>query len=188
MVNQLWLKTLITTALSLMHHQRDFVATWVMTGSLEPGWNLLTLSPLQPHTCCSKYGHVGCWKYQWTGVISSGCRNQSVVTNAQRLSCGCGNRQPTGLLYAAVRQKQELNLQAWLCELFWVVAIHEMDLKPVYIRSEDNIIADTLSRLSYASVAQKAPSLLSGYNLCCERELFDFCRESPGADVTVSDV
>lgn len=45
-------------------------------------------------------------------------------------------------------RSKNLTCMAWLRKLFWIVVIHGMELQQIHIRSEDNVIADTLSRLS----------------------------------------
>lgn len=37
----------------------------------------------------------------------------------------------------------------WLRDLFWTCVILDIDVNPIYIRSEDNIVADTLSCVLY---------------------------------------
>lgn len=64
----------------------------------------------------------------------------------------------------------------WLRELFWVCVTYNILIEPFYIRSCDNIVADTLSHLPYPDTSSKAESLLSPFKLCCELDLFDLCR------------
>lgn len=40
----------------------------------------------------------------------------------------------------------------WVREIFWVCVLHNIHLQPEYISTEDNVLADTLSRLAYGSV------------------------------------
>lgn len=68
----------------------------------------------------------------------------------------------------------------WLRDLFWKCVSLDIDLKPVYIRSEDNIGADSLSRILYANTSKKLANLLSGYSLCCKDELICYYRNFDG--------
>ena len=55
----------------------------------------------------------------------------------------------------------------WLRELFWICVVNNIDLFASYIKSEDNILADALSRAAYSGVTQKCVKLLDGFNMCC---------------------
>lgn len=68
----------------------------------------------------------------------------------------------------------------WLRDLFWTCVNLDIDVNPIYIRSEDNVIADTLSRVLYRKTAMNLGDLLNGHDLCCKSELLSFYREKPG--------
>lgn len=68
----------------------------------------------------------------------------------------------------------------WLHDLFWICVNLDIDVNPAYIRSEDNIVADTLLRVRYNSTTVKLESLLSDYELCCKSELLLFYRGTSG--------
>ena len=55
----------------------------------------------------------------------------------------------------------------WLRELFWLCFVFNMEVHASYIRSEDNHLADALSRLAYNGVAPKCSALLESSNMCC---------------------
>lgn len=57
----------------------------------------------------------------------------------------------------------------------------DVDLNPVYIRSEDSILADSLSRVMYCKTRSKLPDLLVCDNICCKDELLGFFRNFDGA-------
>lgn len=57
----------------------------------------------------------------------------------------------------------------------------DIDLKPVYIRSEDNLLADTLSRILYTKTSSRLPELISKYSICCKDELLCHFRVNDGA-------
>lgn len=69
----------------------------------------------------------------------------------------------------------------WLRELFWECVKLDLELKPVYIRSEDNILADTLSHILYKSTSMKLPDLLSSYDMCCKDGFMLFFRNHLGS-------
>lgn len=64
----------------------------------------------------------------------------------------------------------------WLRELFWICLIYNIFLSPTYIRSEDNKIADTLSRVQYPEHAAGIEEILSDVNLCCKDSLVSYSR------------
>ena len=85
------------------------------------------------------------------------------------------------VLYAILNGRAKNNTcMTWVRELFWMGLINNMKISPRYVRSEDNVLADTLSRLSYRKTRNSAPDLLSAYNLCCKKELIDYCRSDVG--------
>ena len=55
----------------------------------------------------------------------------------------------------------------WLRELFWLCFIFNIELWASYIRSEDNILADNLSRLPYRGYVEKCEISLNDNNMCC---------------------
>ena len=56
---------------------------------------------------------------------------------------------------------------SWLREMFWMCFLWNIDICASYIKSEDNILADALSRLPYMGVPAKCLSLLMDSNMCC---------------------
>ena len=56
---------------------------------------------------------------------------------------------------------------SWLRELFWLCFIWNFDIFATYIKSEDNVLADALSRVSYSGVPEKCLNLLQSSNMCC---------------------
>lgn len=69
----------------------------------------------------------------------------------------------------------------WLRDLFWSCVYHDLDLKPVYIKSEENVLADTLSRVLYSSTASRLHEILNDYSICCKDGVLSFFREHFGA-------
>ena len=61
---------------------------------------------------------------------------------------------------------------SWLREMFWMCFIWNIDICASYIRSEDNSLADALSRLPYPGVADKCSKILSDSNMCCSSHRF----------------
>ena len=60
----------------------------------------------------------------------------------------------------------------WIREIFWVCSLYNIELKPKYINTKNNLVADTLSRLPYHRVGDNVENLLSGSGLCCLKLLF----------------
>ena len=64
------------------------------------------------------------------------------------------------------RSKNHLCME-WLRELFWYCFIYNVELYATYIKSEDNILADQLSRLPYKGYMDKCNISLLENNMCC---------------------
>lgn len=64
----------------------------------------------------------------------------------------------------------------WLRELFWICLVHNITLSPTYIKSEDNMIADVLSRIMYPDHAVRVEEILSEFEFCCKDELISHSR------------
>lgn len=59
------------------------------------------------------------------------------------------------------------NCMSLLRELFWILVSHDIQLEPHYIATENNSVADALSRLPYRDTAYKNSSILQSTQLCC---------------------
>lgn len=55
---------------------------------------------------------------------------------------------------------------SWLRELYWLCVIYDIQLEPMYVNTKDNVLADSLSRMMYASQEDLTDVLLSS-GLCC---------------------
>ena len=55
----------------------------------------------------------------------------------------------------------------WVRELYWISFIYNIDMYATYIRSEDNVLADQLSRLLYKGYVDKCNKTLYQNNMCC---------------------
>ena len=64
------------------------------------------------------------------------------------------------------RSKNHLSME-WLREIFWLCFIYNIDIFATYIRSEDNVLADQLSRLPYKGYISLCNNTLSMNNMCC---------------------
>ena len=60
---------------------------------------------------------------------------------------------------------------SWIREIYWVCVFNNIELRPKYINTHNNLVADTLSRLEYFSCAAEIEKLLGGSNLCCLSDL-----------------
>lgn len=58
-----------------------------------------------------------------------------------------------------------------LKEIFWLCAKWDIDLVSEYVPTEENILADTLSRLGYCSTHFNACEILNTIELCCKEDL-----------------
>lgn len=61
----------------------------------------------------------------------------------------------------------------WLRRAFWVSMNFNVRLNPIYVKSEDNVVADALSRVFYASKVDDIALKLSKFELCCYDELIE---------------
>ena len=77
------------------------------------------------------------------------------------------------------RSKNVTNV-SWIREIFWQCALLNIFLIPNYVSTQENIVADTLSRLPYRSTRRDTERLLNDYKLCCAHVIYDFCRGSIG--------
>ena len=86
----------------------------------------------------------------------------------------------TQVLYMLLNGKSSnATCMSWIRELFWVCALFNIGIKPKYIITDSNLVADTLSRIPYLNVSSKLEMLLSGSNLCCLTRLFANYRAQP---------
>ena len=69
---------------------------------------------------------------------------------------------------------------SWVREIFWICIIHNIDIEPRYINTHCNLVADTLSRLSYFSTQERVRAKLGGTDLCCMESLFGCFRSHRG--------
>lgn len=107
-----------------------------------------------------------------------------------RVSLLTDNTQVLGML----RKGSSLNkvCMDWIREIYWVCVIHNIDLLPDYIATNDNTVADALSRIPYnPAISEDTLSTLNA--LCCGNKLVPlFCRpprigqSSPAPDAELS--
>ena len=64
------------------------------------------------------------------------------------------------------RSKNKLCME-WLREIFWLCFVYNIEIFSTYIKSEDNVLADHLSRLDYNKVPEKCTKFLLDNNMCC---------------------
>lgn len=79
-------------------------------------------------------------------------------------------------VYHMLRNCSSINSQcmSWLRRLFWLCMCHNIKILPSYVRSEENVAADTLSRIPYYSDVVKFHDRLVKFNLCCFDSLKEF--------------
>ena len=66
---------------------------------------------------------------------------------------------------------------AWIKEIYWLCVFNNIELKPQYVNTSNNIVADTLSRLNDYKVITDPLKALIGTDLCCIQPLLDNYRE-----------
>ena len=69
----------------------------------------------------------------------------------------------------------------WLREIFWLCAIYNIELTPLYINTKNNLVADSLSRLPYFKGGNEISNCLGGSDLCCLKPLINIYRDSGSA-------
>ena len=78
----------------------------------------------------------------------------------------------TQVYYAlATGRGKNATTMAWLRELFWVCAFHNIHIVPSWIRSEDNTLADALSRLKNPDCMVICEDYILDFGLCCRPRL-----------------
>lgn len=74
------------------------------------------------------------------------------------------------------RRSANKTCMGWIRELFWGCALNGINIKPRYIRSEDNVLADISSRLSYTEYASEDLEVINDSQICCKANLIHCCR------------
>ena len=82
-----------------------------------------------------------------------------------RVNCITDNMQVLAMLNSG-RSKNKLCME-WLREIFWICFIHNIEIYSTYIKSEDNVLADQLSRLQYKGFPEKCQNTLIENEMCC---------------------
>jgi hypothetical protein len=62
---------------------------------------------------------------------------------------------------------------SWLREIFWTTALYNIYIKPSWIRSEDNLLADCLSRLKNPDSAIVCADKIMDFDFCCRPRLLE---------------
>ena len=76
-------------------------------------------------------------------------------------------------------RSQNKRCMGWIREIFWTCFIYNINVFASYIRTENNMLADSLSRLDSNSKFQEAMALLTSNSMCCTNLL---CRANTGGD------
>ena len=66
-----------------------------------------------------------------------------------------------------------LTCMSWIKEIYWICVFNNIELKPKYVSTTSNLIADTLSRLKYVDEINDSILALYNANLCCVSRLLD---------------
>ena len=97
--------------------------------------------------------------------VSVGLRRWAEMYSNTRVHAVTDNMQVMAMLNTG-RSKNKLCMD-WLREIFWLCFIHNIEIYSTYIKSEDNILADHLSRLNYKNVPAKCRQYLLDHSMCC---------------------
>lgn len=100
--------------------------------------------------------------------------------HSSRVTCVTDNQQVLNMLRSG--RSSNKTCMEWIKELFWVCALHAIEIKSVYIRSEENVWADHLSRLMYRKNANEMSNLVGQTQMCCKDRLLSCCRSVVGVD------
>lgn len=163
------------------------VGTWpdVPPLILETDCNHISSAPIYGDTDYSNINELELWP------ILLGLHHWYPLLRGKSLRLLTDNTQVMGLL----RKGSSTNATCmnWVREIFWVCVIHDIQLQPEYISTNDNVLADALSRLAYDTKLDHKVELLMT-NLCCAHSLIKFaCRlgrvgdSSSFTDTTVSE-
>lgn len=81
-----------------------------------------------------------------------------------------------------LRNGSSVNKQCmnWIRRLFWHTMSFNVALNPLYIRTDINVAADTLSRVPYDVPIDKFIDKMSSFDLCCWSELCGIVRSRCG--------
>lgn len=96
------------------------------------------------------------------------------------ITCVTDNQQVLNILKSG--RSSNKTCMEWVKELFWVCALNAIDIKSEYIRSENNVWADHLSRIMYPKNANEMISLVGQTQLCCKGRLLSCCRSIVGSN------
>lgn len=122
----------------------DWIAgTWPNVPSLEVDTecNHIGSSPLFNKTNYDNINELELWP------ILLGLHRWCNVFHGKTIRLLTDNTQVMGML----RKGSSTNLTCmdWVREIFWVCVLHNIQLQPEYISTNDNTLADALSRLAY---------------------------------------
>lgn len=67
-----------------------------------------------------------------------------------------------------------------LRDLFWVLVCNDIQLEVHHISTDDNVLADTLSRVHYPSKWSMKCSVIKNSQLCCNEEFSSFLHRFGG--------
>lgn len=90
----------------------------------------------------------------------------------------CDNTQVVGLLTNYVRTNT--NCLRLLHDLFWVLVYNDIPLEIHHIPTEENVLADTLSRLYYPDKWVAKCDIINNSNLCCNEMFTSFLHRFGG--------
>ena len=103
--------------------------------------------------------------------ILIGLRRWSKLVSNKTLTVFTDNTQ---VMYMLIKgSSTNTTCMAWIKEIYWICVFNNIELKPKYVSTSSNLIADTLSRLKYFHEVNEAIMALYNANLCCVSRLLD---------------
>ena len=105
--------------------------------------------------------------------VVAGAKRWCHVFRNRSVRVGTDNTQVlTMLRKGRSRNKTCMN---WLRELFWLSFLFNFELIPYYVRSQDNFVADTMSRLGYDKYKKVFVRNYNRFSLCCRESILHYC-------------
>ena len=97
--------------------------------------------------------------------ILVGIKRWSKILRNKSLTLFTDNTQVMHMLLKG--SSTNLTCMAWIKEIYWTCVFNNIDLKPKYVNTHNNLVADTLSRLKYFKAIDEPLRALTGTDLCC---------------------
>ena len=138
-----------------------FYGSWSGTDKFDPGCSHW-IDPPKYDNLFIHEGNINVYEL-WPVLV--GLKRWAHLYKNTRVNAVTDNMQVLAMLNTG-RSKNKLCME-WLREIFWLCFIHNIEIYSTYIRSEDNTLADQLSRLDYRGIPEKCRITLHDNDMCC---------------------